>query len=224
MKRPYWGVLGVIALALLLVDQRHAQADAITGMVSLDTSALSSPFRGAFVFIDGSGTGDANNMITLNNFRFGGGTVGAVDSTLTMGGVSGDLVSGVSLVDSSFFNVFVSSFMPRSLLSFDFNLTANPNAGGAPDQFSFALLGPDGTPVPTRDPSGADALLTVVIDLPNPEFTVFASDLTPAPMVTTSVVSEPTSLLLLTIGLLAVWSARRRTHLPAISNPWRTIL
>ena len=225
MKRACWGILGTVVLALLLMDQRPAQAGVVTGTVSLDTSTLSGPFELAFVFIDGSGTGDGNNTVTLGNFLFGGGSAGAVDTGLSTGGVSGDLTSGASLVDSSFFNVFASSFTPGSLLSFDFSLTTNVDGGGAPDQLSLVLLQADGiTPVATEDPSGGDSLLTVNIDSASPAFSTFASDLTSAPIVTTSAVPEPPTLLLLAIGLLSVgWATR--THRPdrsGVNDRFRT--
>jgi len=65
---------------------------------------------------------------------------------LSAGGVSGDLTNGVALVDSAFLNIFASSFTPGSLLSFDFALTTNVDAGATPDQFSLVLLQADGTP------------------------------------------------------------------------------
>jgi len=195
----------------MAADQRPAHASIISGSVSLDTSALSGPFELAFVFTDGSGAGDANNTVTLSNFVFGGGSAGAVDTSLSTGGVSGDLISGVSLVDSAFLTIFASSFTPGCLLSFDFGLTTNVDAGGTPDQFSLALLHSDGTPVTTEDPS-TDSLLTVNIDSSSPPFSVFASELTPAPIVTVSAsVAEPSGLLLLATGLtVLLWTARSR--------------
>ena len=213
MNRAHWGILIPVMLALIIAaDQRPAHASIITGTVSLDTSALLGPFELAFVFTDGSGAGDANNTVTLSNFLFGaGGSAGSVDTSLSTGGESGDLTSGVSLVDSAFLNIFASSFTPGSLLSFDFSLTTNVDADGTPDQFSLALLQADGTPVATEDPSGADSLLTVNLDSAHPAFSAFASDLTPAPIVTeTTAAPEPPSVLLLAMGLVAtLWSARR---------------
>ena len=215
MRRVSWAMFYVLALMLALAPQRPAHAGIVffTGSVSLDTSALLGPFELAFVLTDGSGAGDANNLIILNNFAFGaGGSAGSVDPLLSAGGVSGDLTNGVALVDSAFLNIFASSFTPGSLLSFDFALTTNVDSGGTPDQFSLVLLQVDGTPVNTEDPSGADSLLTVNIDSANPAFSVFASDLTPAPIVTeSSAAPEPPSLPLLTMALVgALWLSPRR--------------
>src|SRR5438128_2404745 len=222
MKKAAIGTLMTLMLALVLAaNPRPAHADIITGSVSLDTSALSGPFELAFIFTDGSVTGDANNTVTLGNFLFGvGGSAGTVDLSLSFGGESGDLTSGVSLIDSSFLNIFASSFTPGSLLSFDFGLTTNVDAGGTPDQFSLVLLQADGSVVNTEDPTGANSLLTVNLDSAQPAFSTFASDLTPAPIVRESATApEPASLPLLAIGLIgALWSARKRTpirHIPA---------
>src|SRR5258707_10582847 len=125
MRRVSWAMFFVLLLMLALAQQRPAHAN-ITGSVNLDTSGLSGSFELAFIFTDGSGTGDSNNTVTLSNFLFGaGGSAGTVDASLSFGGESGDLTSGVSLIDSFFLNIFASSFTPGSLLSFDFGLTTN---------------------------------------------------------------------------------------------------
>ena len=204
----------VLAL-MLAMAQRPADAGIINESVSLDTSGLSGTFELGFILTDGSATGDANNTVTLGNFGFGGGSAGAVDPLLTTSGASGDFASGVTLIDSEFFNVFASSFTPGSSLSFDFTLSTNVDAGGTPDQFFVALLQPDGTQVATTDPSGANALLLVNIDSAQPAFGTFSSELTPAPIVTFAATApEPPSLLLLTIGLMgALWLSRKQAHL-----------
>lgn len=217
MKHLRLAVLIALALTLTMAaSERPAHAGVIAGTMSLDTSGLSGPFDVAFIFTDGSGAGDANNTVTLTTFLFGaGGSAGSVDALLSFGGESGDLSSGVSLTDSSFLNIFASSFTPGDLLSFVFALTTNVDAGGTPDQFSLVLV-QDGYVINTEDPSGANSLLTVNLDSAHPAFSVFASDLTPAPIVTESFAApEPASLPLLAMGLTAaLWSVRRRHDLP----------
>jgi len=199
----------VVAALVIAASGDLAHAGMLTASATLDTSSLSGPFEVVFVFTDGSGAGDTNNAVTLGNFLFGGGSAGSVDASLSFGGQSGDLVSGVVLVDSFFLNVFASSFTPGSALSFNFDLTTNVDAGGTPDQFSFALLHADGTVVNTADPSGANSLLTVNLDSAHPAISTFVSDLTPAPVVVESGgVPEPSSGALLAVGLAALWLRR----------------
>src|SRR5207237_10206708 len=127
-----------------------------------------------------------------------GGGACRVDTSLSFRCESGDLTSGASLIDSSFLNIFASSFTPGSLLSFDFGLTTNVDPGGTPDQFSLVLLQADGSVVNTEDPSGANSLLTVNLDSAQPAFSTFASDLTPAPIVRSfATAPEPASFPLL---------------------------
>jgi len=202
-------ILCTMVLALVFATPQRAAHANISGSISLDTSGLVGPFELAFIFTDGSGTGDANNSATLTDFLFGiGGSAGAVAASLTTGGASGNLTSGISLVDSSFLNVFASSFNPGNFLFFKFALTTNLDAGGTPDQFSLALLETDGSPVATPDPS--DALLFVNVDSARPGFNVFRSDLTPAPLVAIlAVVPEPPILLLVLAGLMAALRSSR---------------
>jgi hypothetical protein len=210
MKRAKMAIPLVAAL-VMLAGGYPARAGTLAGTASLDSSALVGPFELVFVLTDGSGTGDANNTVTLSNFLFGGGSAGSVDASLSFGGESGDLSSGVALVDSFFVNIFASSFTPGSALSFDFSLTTNVDAGGTPDQFSFELLHSDGTSVNTTDPSGANSLLTVNLDSAHPGISTFASELTPAPIVVEAgVAPEPSSLALFAIALAgALWPVRR---------------
>jgi hypothetical protein len=127
-------VIPLVAALALLTGGYPAHAGILAGSASLDTSALVGPFELVFVLTDGSGNGDANNTVTLSNFLFGGGSAGSVDPSLSFGGASGDLSSGVGLVDSAFLNIFASSFTPGSALSFDFSLTTNADTGGTPDR------------------------------------------------------------------------------------------
>jgi hypothetical protein len=199
MKKMRSTILITFVLALVAAAGQHsAEANSINGSVTLSTSGLSGLFELAFIFTDGSGSGDANNSVTLNTFQFGEiGSPGTVDTLLSTGGQSGSLATGVALIDSAFLNVFASTFEIGGFLFFKFSFTTNVDAGGTPDQLSFALLHDDGSPVNTVDPSGADSLLTVNLDSAHPAISTFASDLTPAPIVTLSAQApEPDSLLL----------------------------
>src|SRR5215475_8927650 len=107
----------VTAAAMMVLSPHVATADLLL-TETFDTSPLltnpAAPFSLAFVLTDGSGSGDGNNTAMLNSFAFGGGSAGKV--VFAFGGVTGDLLSGVALTDSSFFNALSSSFMPGTTL------------------------------------------------------------------------------------------------------------
>jgi hypothetical protein len=200
------------------------RADAIYD-VSIDTAALTSsssgPFSLDFQFTDGSGTNDGNNTVTLSNFSFGAGS--PTGSAATTGTVSGDLTGGFSLTDSDFFNEFTQTFTPGNTLSFTVDLTSNVDAGGVPDEFSFAILDSTGSEIPTL--GTFDILLLADIDSSQPTLYGFASDPSrgtvatgesidlEAPVITspTSQVPEPSFLLLLASGL-SILALRRRSQ------------
>jgi len=209
MRRVSGAMFVVLALMLALAQQRPAQGAVINGSVSLDTSGLSGTFAIGFLLTDGSGAGDANNTVTLYTFAFGGGSAGAVLATAA--GASGDFATGVTIVDSEFFNFFAQAFTAGTVLTFDFGLTTNVDAGGTPDQFSMGLFQSDGTPIPSGDQSGA--VLVVNIDSAQPGFLSFATELTPSPIVTLAAnAAEPSTVSLLALALTgALWSVRRRT-------------
>ena len=208
MKRTT--ILFVTAAAMVVVSPHVATADLLL-TETFDTSPLltspAAPFSLAFVLTDGGGSGDRNNTAMLSNFAFGGGSAGAV--FLTLGGATGDLLSGVTLTDSSFFNALSSSFTPGTTLGFQLALTTKIDPGGTPDQFSVVILRSDGSPVPTTDPTGANSLLTVNIDSALPGAMRF--DLVGVP--------EPSSFLLLIPGLAILAGMRIRRARPERVRP-----
>jgi hypothetical protein len=215
--KPYLFLLTLLASFAML--PRSVHADEIYD-VSIDTSALignaAGPFSLDFQFTDGSGTGDGNNTVTLGNFTFGAGS--ATGSPTTAGAVSGDLTSGVSLTDSDFFNEFTQTFTPGNVLTFTLELTTNVDAGGVPDEFSFAILDNTDSEIPTL--GTFDNLLLVDIDSSQPTLQGFASDTSrgtvatgdsidvPGPLIT-SPVPEPAGLSLLASGLAFLALHRR---------------
>jgi hypothetical protein len=151
--------------------------------ISMNTAPLgghpASPFSLEFQLNDGSGTNDGNNTATLTNFVFNGGA--AVGSPTLTGGATGNLTSGLSLTDSSFFNQFIQGFMPGGTLSFQLSLSTNIDSGGTPDQFSFAILDKTGTELPTLAPGFFDVFVQIDIDSANPLVRTFGTDTSRSP-------------------------------------------
>src|SRR5213075_2492166 len=105
-RNHYLSLLSLIVCTLTFMDAPDCQATLIFN-VSLKTSPLignsAGPFYVDFQLNDGSGIGDGNNTVTINNFLFDGGNL--VGSPLPpIGGASGSLFSFVSITDNSFLN------------------------------------------------------------------------------------------------------------------------
>lgn len=175
----------------------------------INTAALindsTGPFSIEFQFNDGSGVGDANNSVTIENFTFDGGSASGTPSLI--GGAVGSLLNSVTLMDTSFFNDFVEGFFPGHTLGFDVRLTTNVDLGSTPDIFYFTILDGNYIPIPTL--GLGDAFLLVTIDSPTPPVETFGSDASrttividpPTPQQPTPVPS-PGSLSLLATGFL----------------------
>jgi hypothetical protein len=205
------------------------QADVVYD-VALNTVGLighpAGPFSVAFQLTDGSFVGDGNNTVGISNFQFGGG--GVSGSAVTLGNVTGDLTSSVTLTDSTFLNYLIQQFTPGNVLSFTVSATTNTDSGGAVDDFSFSILDSFGQQLPTRGGLIApffDVFIDISFDSSTPTVQTFASDpsrtpggggapiSTGTPQVTT--VPEPASLSLLAGGVL-LWIGilrRKRSRL-----------
>lgn len=223
----------LLLLASFVLLPCTAQADVIYN-VSLDTSPLignaAGPFSLDFQFTDGSGTNDGNNTVTLSNFDFGAG--GGTGSPATSGSVSGDLTSGITLIDSQFFNEFTQTFTPGAALDFTVDLTTNVDAGGVPDEFTFAILDNTGAEIPTL--GLFDTLLLADIDSNSPMLFPSGSDTSRGTAATgeaialdtpivTSPVPEPSALWVPACGL-ALFAFRRRLPTSPAALPRRAVV
>jgi hypothetical protein len=168
----------IVLLLCLFFD--IGRADLIED-ISMNTAPLIGDAAGAFSLEfqlnDGSGIGDKNNTANLTNFLFTGGT--AVGSPTLTGGATGNLTSGASLTDSSFFNQFIQEFTPGNTLSFRLSLSTNVDSGGTPDEFSLAILDHTGSEIPTK--SLFDVFVQIDIDSTNPLIHTFATDVSRKP-------------------------------------------
>src|SRR6478609_9438643 len=145
----------LLAAAVLAVA---AQAHVIT----LNTSSLmgSGTFYVDFQLNDGAALNLGNNNAYITDINLGGGAIAG--PATAWGGVSGNLGSVISLVDTEAFNEFYQAFLPGTFLSFDLHLSDNFN-GAVPDMFGFAILGADLFNLPTNAP-GSDQFLTVEVN------------------------------------------------------------
>lgn len=162
------------ALALLAASTATAQS---FFDVRLNTTALighpAGPFFLDFQLTDGSGVGNANNVVTISQFNFGGGSL-VGSPTLFGGGATGSLATSIRLTDSApLFNEAFQQFTPGTSLSFRLSLTTNPNAP-APDAFAFAILDGAGFNVRTTAPGDSDALIIINLTGPNPLVQTYA--------------------------------------------------
>jgi hypothetical protein len=166
---------------MLMCGALSAAASTVTYDIAIDTAPLighpAGPFTLDFQFTDGSGTGDANNTVTLSDFNFGGGS--AVGAPGLTGGASGDTSSGLSLTDSSFFNEVTQGFDPGSTLKFTFTETGNVEPGGTPDEFSFAILDSSFADLPSTSPEGV--MLVSDITSASPAVLSYGTDATQSP-------------------------------------------
>jgi len=178
--KSLWAALTVI-VALSAVPGA-ARADEIftvtlnTEVLTTAPDAAAGPFSLAFQLVQGDAT-NPTNTATVSDFTFGGGNAAACPTNcITFGDVTGDATSTIGLSTSDAFEAIIQTFLPGSQLSFQVDLSTNPNTGLAPDAFGFSILDSSDSPIPTQDPSGADTFLTVLLNSSNPSILTYASD------------------------------------------------
>jgi len=198
----------VLAALCTLAGALAAQASLL---VTLDTIRLiggpTGPYYIDFQFNDGTGAND--NQVGITNINLGGGT--AVGPAALFGGVTGDLLAGITLTDSDPFNEFYQEFTPGALFSFQLTMT-NVFSGPVPDVFGFAILDSNLFNLGTFS-LGSDQFLIATLAGPDPVIEVFASvdGSIPAPHIPDS----GNSLALAGVSLAGLVLFRRRTVRPA---------
>lgn len=210
-----WPAVVIIALALLWLGHAAPTSADTVDQVTVDTSAANAGGTGQaeliFSLIDGNGTGDGNNTVTLTDISFG---AAASLDPLPLGSPSnaiGTLGSTVSMTDTTYDSTFGILFNAGGTVSFLLDLTTNPDSGGTPDAFSFVMFDSNGNLIGTADPTGAETLVDINLDGSSASTFGFAS-------VTSAAVGtpEPSSSLLLLLGLamlIGLGIARRnRVH------------
>ena len=172
----------LVIAAFIAAASPAGHAATSTYNVSVNTSALighpAGPFYLCFALTDGSGLSEGNNTVTVGNFNFSSGS--ATGNPASLGGVSGDLGSTVSLVDTSALNFFSEAFSAGQSLSFTFTASNNLDDGPVPDGFAFYILDNLGRPVPTLS-SGSDYFVGLALGVNGATPLVFGSDTSRSP-------------------------------------------
>ena len=107
----------------------------------------------------GSQTPNSDNTITLSNFIFTNGNVGAV--SYSAGGETGSMSSTVTLTNSAQGNELAQQFSSGvTQIQFSVSMTSNTN-NPFPDQFDVAILDGGLNNVATTDPSMGNTLVSV---------------------------------------------------------------
>jgi hypothetical protein len=202
-------VIALASLAVVLVAV-SAKADGGTVNVTLNTSSLSGTQTLVFGITDGDGVAD--NSVALSDFNFGGGSAEGTAS-YSGSGVSGDLGSVVDMDDSGFSALFEQQINVGSSLSFVLSTTDN-FAGGTPDAFAMYVCDATLSTCYSDDAiSGAMLILNLTGGTVSPSSFILtgASDQgLPAPVVTGVTAPEPTSVLLLGLGLALLGLMNRK--------------
>src|ERR1035441_6203459 len=109
----------IFAVAILLLGSATATAGPVNLTFKVNTSSLVGlgEFYLAFELADADPICcDSNNTVTLSKFNFDGGSADGVAALV--GGASGSLPSGLTLIDSTFFNAAVQGFTAGTFVYF----------------------------------------------------------------------------------------------------------
>lgn len=209
-----------IAITLLAALSSPSHAD-LTFTATLNTTPLESDAAQGPFYVDLTLTGGSTlntAQVTINGFTFGSG--GSAGSSINpTNGASGNINSTVTLVNSTEYNDFYQSFTPGSQLTFNVDVATTSYDTPIPANFSFSILDGTQNPIPTTDPTGADTLLNVDLNGPSPTFNLYGSvpdsyGLSAPTVSTPSMVPEPATLVMVSLGLLMAGSVARRRRRP----------
>lgn len=142
----------LFGVALTVTATVTAGSLGVTVATSSMRSHTGGPFSIWFALVDGSGLGNANNTVVIDQFAFGGGASFGSPSFL-LGGVTGSMLTSIEFQDSAVLNAFAEPFLAGALLSFRLRFTEHED-DPFPDRLTMGFLDGAGLPVPSSAPAG----------------------------------------------------------------------
>ena len=199
----------VLSGAAWLALAPQSRAANLNYYVTLNTASLvgnsNAPFSLDVVLGSGAQSPNSDNTVTLSNFIFHGGSVGA--TSYSNGGESGSMTSSVTLTTSGEDNE-LAQYFGNTVTEIQFSVSMTSNTDNPfPDQFDIAILDSGLNNVQTTDPAGGNTLVLANINTAQTLASIQTYQSTSngeAPGITVTVVPEPTSLVSL---LAAVFGA-----------------
>ena len=194
------------ALLLACAATGRAANTNLNYTVTLNTAPLAgntnAPFSLDVVLGSGAQNPNSDNTVTLSNFVFSNGSVGA--TTFSNGGETGSMGSTVTLTTSATDDELSQQFS-KTVTEIQFSVSmTNTTDNPYPDQFSVSILDGAGNNIQTTDPSGANTLVLANLGTGQTLASVNAYRSTAnseAPGVTAAAVPEPTPAAALLAGL-----------------------
>jgi hypothetical protein len=195
-----------IGLLMLVAGEMFADSIYAISMNAQSLPAASAPYRLYINLLDGNGTGDGNNTVTLKSF------------TCTEASLAGCPSGAYSLTDSMFSVSTTFPFVAGGGVAFTVALTGNQDANLVPDSFQLSILEGSNAPLRTTDPSGSDAVLFAQIDQVHPVLHSYGSPegaaiTFSAPLISAESVPEPELALGVSLALCLVLFMRNRQHI-----------
>ena len=198
----------VLSGALLLACATVGRGANLNYTVYLNTASLAgntnAPFSLDLVLGSGSQSPNSDNTVTLSNFVFYNGSVGAV--SYSSGGETGSMSSSVTLTTSGEDNELAQTFS-NTVTEIQFSVSMTPNTNNPfPDQFDVAILDSGLNNIPTTDPSGGNTLVLANINTAQTVGSVntYRSSANGEAPGVTAAVPEPTPVAGLLVGLAAL--------------------